>query len=79
MTNDFEYIVTFFAGVIIAAWIFALIFRTRRQRRLLQVQCGLLIKMAEKAGVSPDEVDKVIKGVYHVQDIPNFLKRSKKH
>ncbi len=63
-------------GTAIAAWIFALIFSMSKQVKIMQIQVGLLIQIAQKAGVTSDEIQGIINTSYPYNR-PSFLGKTK--
>lgn len=47
-------------GIVLAAFIFALVFNVSKHIKLLKIQVELLSKIAEKSGVSMEEVSEIV-------------------
>lgn len=58
------YIIALVGILAVVAWIFSWIFRPGKQIKLLSLQTNLLIKMAEKAGVSKDEIEGIVNSAH---------------
>lgn len=50
-------------GSFITAWVFAIIFQSKRKLELQKTQINLLYKIAEKAGVATDDLNEIVSGV----------------
>lgn len=54
-------------GLFITAWVFALVFNAARNTKYLKLQTNLMIKMAEKAGVTSDEIEGIVNDSFPVR------------
>ncbi len=59
-SNGFMMIGFYLFGIVISAFIFALVFNVSKHIKLLKIQVELLSKIAEKSGVSMDEVSEIV-------------------
>lgn len=56
-------------GLCITAWVFAKFFNAGKNTKYLRMQSHLLIRMAEKAGVTKDEIEGIINESFPPSDL----------